>query len=403
MPWPSRVGRDAGGAAAAEAGRARRPRPSQPRSGCASRRRPCRRSRSGPERCSRTCQERPTSRRGRRSRRGPTDRACSTVSSGSERSSRCTTPVRLGVEHVGARAVARERVGDALAGLRVDHLDAADGRAGDVVAERRDLRTGAVRRGELDEDRAVGERGGRRSAGECREGDEERESPDHDSFLGRNGLLLHPQLSAGGAAGAGPTLAPWTRSRSREGSRRRSACRWRSSPTAPRARSSATGTWSLSYGSTLGYGPLREWLAERHSVEPGRVLVTNGSLQAFHFVLEAFTGRGRVLVERPTYDRPRKILAAAGIELGEVPVDEHGLDVDELERELGRVARLLPLHDPDLPEPDRLDPVRGAPPPARGAGARARAARARGRSLRARALRGRAAADRSSSSKAARG
>ena len=67
----------------------------------------------------------------------------------------------------------------------------------------------------------------------------------------------------------------------------------------------------LSYGSTLGYGPLREWLAERHSVEPGRVLVTNGSLQAFHFVLEAFSGRGRVLVERPTYDRPRKILAAA--------------------------------------------------------------------------------------------
>jgi len=91
----------------------------------------------------------------------------------------------------------------------------------------------------------------------------------------------------------------------------------------------------LSYGSTLGYGPLREWLAERHSVEAGRVLVTNGSLQAFHFVLEAFSGRGRVLVERPTYDRPRKILAAAGIELGEVPVDEHGLDVDELERDLG--------------------------------------------------------------------
>ena len=83
----------------------------------------------------------------------------------------------------------------------------------------------------------------------------------------------------------------------------------------------------LSYGSTLGYGPLREWLAERHSVEPGRVLVTNGSLQAF-------SGRGRVLVERPTYDRPRKILAATEIELGEVPVDEQGLDVDELEREL---------------------------------------------------------------------
>ena len=102
------------------------------------------------------------------------------------------------------------------------------------------------------------------------------------------------------------------------------------------------GEVALSYGSTLGYGPLREWLAERHSVEPARVLVTNGSLQAFHFVLDSFSGRGRVLVERPTYDRPRKILAAAGLELGEIGVDEDGLDVDELERELdGPAASFL--------------------------------------------------------------
>jgi len=33
----------------------------------------------------------------------------------------------------------------------------------------------------------------------------------------------------------------------------------------------------LSYGSTLGYAPLREWIAERHGVDPGRVVVTNGS------------------------------------------------------------------------------------------------------------------------------
>jgi 2-aminoadipate transaminase len=90
----------------------------------------------------------------------------------------------------------------------------------------------------------------------------------------------------------------------------------------------------LSYGSTLGYAPLREWLAERHGVEPGRVLVTNGSLQAFHFVLDLLGDGGRVLVERPTYDRPRKILAARGIDFGEVPVDAEGLDVEALEREL---------------------------------------------------------------------
>jgi DNA-binding transcriptional MocR family regulator len=92
------------------------------------------------------------------------------------------------------------------------------------------------------------------------------------------------------------------------------------------------GSVALSYGSTLGYAPLREWLAERHGVEPGRVLVTNGSLQAFHFVLDALAGEGRVVVERPTYDRPLRILASAGIELVEVPVDDEGLDVDELEQ-----------------------------------------------------------------------
>jgi 2-aminoadipate transaminase len=96
----------------------------------------------------------------------------------------------------------------------------------------------------------------------------------------------------------------------------------------------ADGSVALSYGSTLGYQPLREWIAEHHGVEPDRVLVTNGSLQAFHFVLEALGEEGRVLVERPTYDRPRKILASAAIEVGEVAIDAHGLDVDEVERAL---------------------------------------------------------------------
>jgi 2-aminoadipate transaminase len=94
------------------------------------------------------------------------------------------------------------------------------------------------------------------------------------------------------------------------------------------------GSVALSYGSTLGYQPLREWIAGRHGVEPDRVLVTNGSLQAFHFVLEALGEEGRVLIERPTYDRPRKILASAAIEVGEVAIDAHGLDMDELDHAL---------------------------------------------------------------------
>ena len=93
------------------------------------------------------------------------------------------------------------------------------------------------------------------------------------------------------------------------------------------------GTTVLSYGPVGGYQPLREWIAERHGVEPSRVLVTNGSLQGIAFLADHFAGR-RVLVEAPTYDRPLKLLAARGVEVTAVAMDDEGLDPDALERAL---------------------------------------------------------------------
>ncbi|MEX2644646.1 MAG: aminotransferase class I/II-fold pyridoxal phosphate-dependent enzyme, partial [Gaiellaceae bacterium] len=92
------------------------------------------------------------------------------------------------------------------------------------------------------------------------------------------------------------------------------------------------GVAALSYGPVGGYGPLREWLAERHGVEPGRVLVTNGGLQGLVFVAEALLARGgrRVLVEGPTYDRTLTVLARLGADVEAVPMDEEGLDLDTL-------------------------------------------------------------------------
>jgi 2-aminoadipate transaminase len=86
----------------------------------------------------------------------------------------------------------------------------------------------------------------------------------------------------------------------------------------------------LSYGPGGGYGPLREWLAERHGVEPSRVVITSGSLQGFVFLAEQLARGKRVLVEAPTYDRPLKILARLGAEIVTVPMDEDGLIPDEL-------------------------------------------------------------------------
>jgi DNA-binding transcriptional MocR family regulator len=87
----------------------------------------------------------------------------------------------------------------------------------------------------------------------------------------------------------------------------------------------------LSYGPGGGYGPLREWLAQRHGVEPGRVVITSGSLQGFVFLAEQLVRPGsRALVEAPTYDRPLKILTRLGAEIVGVPMDDDGLIPDEL-------------------------------------------------------------------------
>jgi DNA-binding transcriptional MocR family regulator len=90
----------------------------------------------------------------------------------------------------------------------------------------------------------------------------------------------------------------------------------------------------LNYGPVGGYGPLREWIAERHGVEPGRVLVTNGSLPGLNLVLGHFAPQARVLVEAPTYDRPLKIASRLGVEVHPIPQDDAGIDVDALEQEL---------------------------------------------------------------------
>jgi DNA-binding transcriptional MocR family regulator len=95
----------------------------------------------------------------------------------------------------------------------------------------------------------------------------------------------------------------------------------------------------LSYGSSSGYQPLREWIAARHDVDPSRVFVTNGSLQGFVFLARRLAPGKRVLVERPTYDRPLKIMRELGAEVVGLHCDEEGLDPDALEEALGAGER----------------------------------------------------------------
>ncbi len=102
------------------------------------------------------------------------------------------------------------------------------------------------------------------------------------------------------------------------------------------------------YGTSIGYPPLREWIAERHGVAPERVIVTNGSMQADAFLFEALVEPGdSVIVERPTYDRTLLSLRNRGADVRMVELEPDGIDVAALERVLvagakPKLAHIIP-------------------------------------------------------------
>jgi len=87
----------------------------------------------------------------------------------------------------------------------------------------------------------------------------------------------------------------------------------------------------LSYGAGAGYPPLRELIGEWFGVHPGRVLLTNGGLQALDLLARKL-GRGMPLIcESPTYDRAYKVFLTAGAGMHSASVDDQGVDPGSLE------------------------------------------------------------------------
>ncbi|GGK32650.1 2-aminoadipate aminotransferase [Pilimelia terevasa] len=88
---------------------------------------------------------------------------------------------------------------------------------------------------------------------------------------------------------------------------------------------------ATAYGTSVGYPPLREWVAARHRVPVAQVLLTNGSLQADAFLFDALLGPGDdVVVENPTYDRTLLGLGNRGCRVHQVPLDAEGVDTGAL-------------------------------------------------------------------------
>ncbi len=87
------------------------------------------------------------------------------------------------------------------------------------------------------------------------------------------------------------------------------------------------------YGTSVGYLPLRQWLADKHGVAPENVIVTNGSMQADAFLFDALVSAGdAVIVELPTYDRTLLSLRGRGADVRMVELESDGIDVAGLER-----------------------------------------------------------------------
>jgi 2-aminoadipate transaminase len=159
---------------------------------------------------------------------------------------------------------------------------------------------------------------------------------DYDQLLGRLSFAAMPSPSAGPAAG-GPTIsfargAPSLDIVDVEGLRDAAVRAFDSDPAGTTA-----------YGTSVGYPRLRSWIADRHGVEPERVLVTNGSMQADAFLFEHLVRPGdEVIVERPSYDRTLLSLRQRGARLHDIELEPDGIDIDALERLLGGGAGARP-------------------------------------------------------------
>ncbi len=100
---------------------------------------------------------------------------------------------------------------------------------------------------------------------------------------------------------------------------------------------------ATAYGTSIGYVPLRRWIAEQHGVDEARVLVTNGSMQADAFLFATTVSAGdAVVVEKPTYDRTLLNLRGLGADVRMVELETDGIDVDGLAAliESGTVPKL---------------------------------------------------------------
>jgi 2-aminoadipate transaminase len=107
----------------------------------------------------------------------------------------------------------------------------------------------------------------------------------------------------------------------------------------------------LQYGPSLGFQPLRQWLAEWQGVAIERVLTGNGSLQLIEFLCSHLLKPGDVVfTESPTYDRTITLLRRHGARVIGIPLESDGPNIAALEKALTAAPKFFYLI-PDFQNP----------------------------------------------------
>jgi len=105
---------------------------------------------------------------------------------------------------------------------------------------------------------------------------------------------------------------------------------------------------ATAYGTSIGYVPLRRWIAEQHGVDEAHVLVTNGSMQADAFLFATLVSAGdAVITEKPTYDRTLLNLRGLGADVRMVDLEKDGIDTKQMATVVGeanscKLAHIIP-------------------------------------------------------------
>jgi len=108
----------------------------------------------------------------------------------------------------------------------------------------------------------------------------------------------------------------------------------------------------LQYGPSLGFQPLREWLADWHRVAVDRVITGNGSLQLIEFLCLHMIDPGDVVfTESPTYDRTLTMLRRHGATVVGIALESDGPDIEALEQALRKQVPKFLYLIPDFQNP----------------------------------------------------